>query len=81
MEAIYFPFLLKLAEHGANVLQKFNKWAFNGPFAHRSNSVYKNMTIGLCNIKQSAENQAGQGKKFFFNVDILWGYILIFAAG
>jgi hypothetical protein len=29
------------------------------------------MTKGLANIKQSAENQAGQGKNFFYNVDIL----------
>jgi len=29
------------------------------------------MTMGAGNIQQSAENQAGQGKNFFWNVDIL----------
>ena len=35
------------------------------------NSVYKNMTKPKQEVQQSAENQAGQGKIFFWNVDIL----------
>ena len=35
------------------------------------NSVYKNMTKGEQGVQQSAENQAGQGKIFFWNVDIM----------
>jgi len=43
------------------------------------NYVYTNVTIHLRNMQQSAENQAGCGKIFFYNVDIMWTYWLIFA--
>jgi len=43
-------------------------------------TVYKDMTKALERIPQSAENHAGQGKKNFNNVDILWPSCLIFAA-
>jgi hypothetical protein len=33
--------------------------------------VYKNMTISYREVQQPVENQAGQGKIFFKNVDIM----------
>ncbi len=42
-------------------------------------SVYKYMTNTKQVFKQSAETQAGQGKIFFENVDILSASCLIFA--
>ena len=46
---------------------------------HWYNAVYIKMTKHLMNIQQSAENQAGQGKIFFKNVDILSTSLLTFA--
>lgn len=49
----------------------FYKKVQNRSIGSSSHSVYKNMTKGCIKVQQSAENQAGQGKNFFCNVDIL----------
>lgn len=49
----------------------FYKKVQNSSIGGGWHSVYKNMTKGCIKVQQSAENQAGQGKNFFCNVDIL----------